>query len=262
MLFKFHPERKDLLRGQLVQTLCRRIAVGRIILLKIVLLWIQSQKFLLNFRNAVLGIEHFIQLFGKRGCLLIQLLPFLWWYLPIAHIRIGTGLSLQELLLVGKASEKRSQKNSILLFQLFRHIVCCRVVVGYDRHGLPAPDNIGDDIQNRLRLSCPRRALNDADFGGKRPLHRQLLALVQAKRIDYRLRHLRCPDFFPWCKIACQHSILADLLDLVILHTQNVDTFHLEANCRGSFLEILECFLIFTVCQAILLELHFVSTEG
>ena len=32
-------------------------------------------------------------------------------------------------------------------------------------------------------------------------------------------------------------------------------------NCRGSLLEILECFLIFTIRQAILLELHFAPVE-
>ena len=39
------------------------------------------------------------------------------------------------------------------------------------------------------------------------------------------------------------------------------ELWHLEANCRGSLLEILECFLIFTICQAILLELHFAPVE-
>ena len=146
VLFKFHPKRKNLLRGQLVQALCRCVAVSRIVFLEIVLLRIQLQKLLLNFRNAVLGVEHFVQLFGERSCLLIQLLPFLRRHLPIAHIRIDAGLSLQELLLVGKASEKRSQKRGILLFQLFRHIVCCRIIVGYDRHGLPAPNYVGDNI--------------------------------------------------------------------------------------------------------------------
>ena len=146
VLFKFHPKCKNLLRGQLVQTLHRCVAVGRIVLLKIVLFRIQLQKFLLNFRNAVLGIEHFVQFFGKRSCLLIQLLSFFRRHFPIAHIRIDTGLSFQELLLVGKASEKCGQEVSIFLFQFFRHIVCCRIVVGHDRHGLPAPDNIGDDI--------------------------------------------------------------------------------------------------------------------
>ena len=71
VLFKLHPERKDFLRGQLVQTLRRHIAVGRIVFLEIVLFRIQLQKFLLNFRNAVLGVEHFIQLFGQRSCFLI-----------------------------------------------------------------------------------------------------------------------------------------------------------------------------------------------
>ena len=165
-------------------------------------------------------------------------------------------------MLVGKASEKRSQKRGILLFQLFRHIVRCRIVVGHDRHGLPTSDNIGDDIQNRLRFSCAGRPLNDADFGRKRPLHRQLLTLVQAKRINHSLRHPGCFDLFLRCKIACQHSILADLLDLVILHAQNVDAvFRHQTDCCGSLLEILECFLIFTVGQAILPELHFTPTE-
>ncbi len=44
------------------------------------------------------------------------------------------------------------------------------------------------------------------------------LTLVQAKRIDHCLRHLGHFDVFLRCKIACQHGILADLLDLVILH--------------------------------------------
>lgn len=146
VLFKFHPKCKNLLRGQFVQALCRCVAISRVIFLEIVLFRIQLQKFLLNFRNAVLGVEHFVQLLGKRGRLLIQLLPFLCGHLPITHIRIGASLILQELLLVGKASEKRSQKRGILLFQLFRHIVCCRIIVGYDRHGLPAPNHIGNDI--------------------------------------------------------------------------------------------------------------------
>ena len=71
VLFKFHPKRKDLLRGQLVQALCRCVAICRVIFLEIVLFRIQLQKFLLNFRNAVLGVEHFIQLFGQRSCFLI-----------------------------------------------------------------------------------------------------------------------------------------------------------------------------------------------
>ncbi len=75
--------------------------------------------------------------------------------------------------LVGKASEKRGQKGGILLLQLFRHIVRCGIVVGYNRHGFPAADNIGNDIQDRLCLSRTRRPLNDTDFGGKRPLYRQ-----------------------------------------------------------------------------------------
>ena len=96
--------------------------------------------------------------------------------------------------------------------------MCCRVVVGYDRHGLPAPNYVGDNIQNCLCLSSTRRPLNDTDFGGKRPFYRQLLTLVQAKRIDQCLRHPGHFDVFLRCKIACQHGILADLLDLVILH--------------------------------------------
>ena len=125
---------------------------------------------------------------------------------------------LQELLLVGKASEKCCQKISILLFQLFHNIMRCGIVVGDNRHGFSTADNIGDDIQDRLCLSSTRRPLNDADFGRKRPLHRQFLTLVQAKRIDHRLRHLGHFDVFLRCKIACQHGILADPLDLVILH--------------------------------------------
>ena len=44
-------------------------------------------------------------------------------------------------------------------------------------------------------------------------------------------------------------------------HPTAVSYTHLQTDCSGSLLEILECFLIFTVCQAILLELHFAPTE-
>ena len=67
VLFKFHPKRKDLLRGQLVQALCRCVAICRVIFLEIVLFRIQLQELLLNFRNAVFSIEHFVQFFGKRS---------------------------------------------------------------------------------------------------------------------------------------------------------------------------------------------------
>ena len=71
VLFKFHPKRKNLLRGQLVQAFRRCAAVSRIVFLKIVLFRIQLQKLLLNFRNAVLGVEHLVQFLGKRSCFLI-----------------------------------------------------------------------------------------------------------------------------------------------------------------------------------------------
>ena len=146
------------------------------------------------------------------------MLSFLRGHFPIAHIRIGAGLCIQKLLFVGKTAEKRSQKSSIFLLQLFHNIMRCGIVVGDNRHGFSAANNIGDDIQDRLCLSSTRWPLNDTDFGGKRPFYRQLLTLVQAKRIDHCLRHLGHFDVFLRCKIACQHGILADLLDLVILH--------------------------------------------
>ena len=190
------------------------------------------------------------------------MLPFLRLHLPIAHIRIDARLGLQKFLFVGKTAEKRRQEGGIFLLQLLRHIMCCEIVVGNNCHGLSTPDNIGNDIQDRLCLSRPRRALNNADFGGKCPFYRQFLALVQAERIDDRLRHPRRFDFFLRRKIACQHGILADLLDLVVLHAQNVDAvFSHKTDCRGSLFEVLKGFLVFTVCQAILPELHFAPTE-
>ena len=71
VLFKLHPKRKNLLRGQLVQALHWHVTVTCVIFLKIMLLRVQLQELLLNFRNAVLSVEHFVQLFGKHSCLLI-----------------------------------------------------------------------------------------------------------------------------------------------------------------------------------------------
>ena len=71
VLFKLHPKRKNLLRGQLVQALRRRTTVSRGIFLELMLFRIQLQELLLNFRNAVFGIEHFVQFFGERSRFLI-----------------------------------------------------------------------------------------------------------------------------------------------------------------------------------------------
>ena len=68
-----HALRSEMSRKltQLAQALRRCVTVSRIVLLKIVLLRVQLQELLLNFRNAVLSVEHFVQLFGKHSCLLI-----------------------------------------------------------------------------------------------------------------------------------------------------------------------------------------------
>ena len=71
ILFKLHPEGENFLRGQLIQTFRRCITVSCIVVRKIMLLRLQLQELLLNFRNAVLCVEHFVQFLGKRSRFLL-----------------------------------------------------------------------------------------------------------------------------------------------------------------------------------------------
>lgn len=140
--------------------------------------------------------------------------------------------------------------------------MCGGVVVGNDRDGLSASDNVGNDVQDGLRFSSARRALDDADFGRKCTFNRQFLTLVQTERINDRIRYLGRFYLRLRIEIARQHGILADFLDFVVLRTQNVDAvFRHKTDCRGSFFEVLEDFFIFAVGKAILLELDFAAAE-
>ena len=81
--------------------------------------------------------------------------------------------------------------------------------------------------------------------------------MIQAKRIDHSCRPARCFGFFLRRKIACQNSVLTELLNFVILHFQNIDAvIRHQTDCRSGLLKILERFLVFAIRQTIPLKLH------
>lgn len=113
---------------------------------EILLLRGQLQKFLLDGRNAVLRVEHLVQLTRKLRSILRQFLPFFCRQKPFAHIGVTTGLCLQKGILILGVAQERCQEAKTFLFQLFYHIVGGGVVAGNNSNGLPSAHGIGQNV--------------------------------------------------------------------------------------------------------------------
>ena len=69
-------------------------------------------------------------------------------------------------------------------FDSLSRVVHRRIVVGHDTDGFSLHQQIGDDVQNRLRFSRAGRSLYHAHPIAQRPLHGEFLAGVAAEGID------------------------------------------------------------------------------
>ena len=176
---------------------------------------------------------------------------------PAAHVGICSRLSLQKLLLVGEASQKRSQERNAVLVQLFRYVLRGGIVIGHHGNGLAFSDCVGDDIQNRLGLAGTRRPLDHADLGRKRVLHRLFLTLVQSEGIDQGWRIFFDGDRKPWIEILGKHRVIRNRRNHLILPLQNVDAaIGFQAECTGSLLEIIKEFPRFCFIEAVLFQFN------
>ena len=84
----------------------------------------------------------------------------------------------------GPVSQFGHQRPVLVFRQFVAHVVHRRIVVGHDTDGFSLHQQIGDDVQNRLRLSRTGRPLDHAHPIAQRPLHGEFLAGVAAEGID------------------------------------------------------------------------------
>ena len=84
----------------------------------------------------------------------------------------------------GPVSQFGHQRPVLVFRQFVAHVVHRRIVVGHDTDGFSLHQQIGDDVQNRLRLSRTGRPLDHAHPIAQRPLHGEFLAGVTAEGID------------------------------------------------------------------------------
>ena len=84
----------------------------------------------------------------------------------------------------GPVSQFGHQRPVLVFRQFVAHVVHRRIVVGHDTDGFSLHQQIGDDVQNRLRFSRAGRSLYHAHPIAQRPLHGEFLAGVAAEGID------------------------------------------------------------------------------
>ena len=84
----------------------------------------------------------------------------------------------------GPVSQFGHQRPVLVFRQFVAHVVHRRIVVGHDTDGFSLHQQIGDDVQNRLRFSRAGRSLYHAHPIAQRPLHGEFLAGVPAEGID------------------------------------------------------------------------------
>ena len=66
---------------------------------------------------------------------------------------------INESRLVVFVSKWRNDKCDAIFFQLLLYVCCGRIVIGYYLHSLSLTNNIGNDVQYSLRLTCSWRSL-------------------------------------------------------------------------------------------------------
>ena len=245
------------MRGEPFYLIFRCLGIGAVVLIEIVLLRRQLQKFLLNGGNAVLPVEHLAEFFGEPRHLLVQLGLLLRFQNPRRHIGISARLCLQKVIFIGTASQESRQERKPLLLQFFRHIQGGGVVVGDNGHSLAVSDRIGDDIQNGLCLSGTGRSLDDADLGGKSVLHRCSLALIQAKGIDDCLGKRPYRRLLGRIQVAGENGCVTDAFNPLILGIQDIEAaFGHQTDRRCRFFEVFKNTRLFLVCEAVFLKFH------
>ena len=106
---------------------------------------------------------------------------------PLFQLQWQGWLIGYEVLLVILVAQSRCDKANTIFFQFLLYVSRGRIVVRHHHYSLPLSDNIGYYVQDRLRLTCTRRALNNANLMFKSIGHRYFLARIAAEWI-YQVR--------------------------------------------------------------------------
>ena len=126
-------------------------------------------------------------------------------------------LAFDKSLFVVRIAEWRNEKIEPVFDEFFQHVISRGVVVRDDQHRFSGDEDVGDDVQNRLRLTCSGRALNDADRMFESLLHGFQLACVAAERIDQPPFRIRLWPEETGIEIGCQCRFIRNESDFVVL---------------------------------------------
>lgn len=125
-----------------------------------------------------------------------------------------------EVLFVILVAQSRCDKTNTIFFQLLLYVSRGRIVVRHHHYSLPLSNNIGYYVQDCLRFTCTRRALNDANLMFKSIGHGYLLTRIAAEWI-YQVRVAQFL-WFVFCRIeitsGCQ--VIGNEIHLIIYTRQ------------------------------------------
>ena len=86
-------------------------------------------------------------------------------------------------LLILDTSQLSYQEAQPLTLELLGDILHRRIIIRYDEDGLPCYEKVRDYIEDRLRLPCTWRPLDDTYLMGQRMLHSLLLTSIAPEGI-------------------------------------------------------------------------------
>ena len=112
------------------------------------------------------------------------------------------------------------RKTELVFDEFFQHVVGRRVVVRDDQHRFPGNEDVGDDVQDGLRLAGSGRALNDADRMLESFLHGFQLARIAAERIDQLPFRIRLRFEETGVEVGCQRRFVRYKPYFVVLFGQ------------------------------------------
>ena len=104
-----------------------------------------------------------------------------------------------------------------MFVQLFDYVFDGRIVVRDDQYRLPLSDDVGHDVEDRLRLACSRGALDNADLMLEGGLDSLLLAGIAAERVEKRWGGGVLEREFSGIQVTSYRRIVRNKLDFLIL---------------------------------------------
>ena len=126
-------------------------------------------------------------------------------------------LTFDKALFVVRIAKRCSKKTELVFDEFFQHIIGRRVVVRDDQHRFSGNEDVGDDVQNGLRLACPWWALDDADRMLESSLHCFQLARIAAERIDQPLFRIGLSFEKTGVEVGCQYCFVRHEPHFVVL---------------------------------------------